>query len=1014
MALLGYEPLGAMKAWGSRGSGCELLEQPPPTAKPGTCVVRMAAVGLNPTDWKHVGNNLHYYTMTKATAENPVILGSEGSGVIESVSQGETKFQVGQKVWFMATRACAELVEVQNQHMAIAPTQMSMEEAGSTPLALLTAYQSMKDAGFSEPGSGKGKRILVHAGAGGVGHFALQLAKIYQFDEIVTTCSSANADFVKSMGATSMEDFVTKFANAKFDVVFDPVGGEPVGCCCAASNALAQYTPRSRKVTKVGGTVIGIITGTSLQGPCGVVPALCCSCLPALFAIGWILQTCRLAPCQESAALRALRDCCCLLTDLFEQAGREVPRQPLETRAEVPLEEAPAPGEVKTEESKEPAEAAGEARREDREGEEPKVSKKEKKDKKDKKKDHKRDKRREAEPGDGSPVKKESKERKKHRAEEPHKEEIDEEEGEEEAEAEDEEARATGSVPDRRPLGPEELQERVDTWVTRNPGAFELATLPARSAASRDGGEPEAPDRSRRPPEPDHPPPGDHGRRGGDEEIPRRRAPAPKKNKGQKHYQRGAEPERSVQDLWLAGREVEACKVPPLELGEGVRVAMDSAVYYHQECKVAGTIQGLEVREGEASLRLTLMGTTHEGILKLQSGAPEMTFRVHLCPAGCNQEVSDTLLHARKIRLLKEVEKESGWVTNLQKVAALQGPDELAELRRREAELGLAGLPGGPAPCVEPGEDKKKKKKKQKKDKKEEKAKPKEKKPRAEEEISSSSESVKLDGSRAKAAAKKQPMSLFSGTGLDPREKVRRKVSKKARRALTRKGKKEDSSRSSRSSSSSVTSLAEEGDESVFQQSSKVRMVAIGYPGALATQALAQMRSNLLLEIGAEDRPGSLRACAVSYFRQQLARKATGPAQRELLTIAASVDQLLNGNAAGAMDILLQRLKSCESSLMGTHWSVSQRLEVVPQENTQLTPLPEMGVARKDVYEESRLKWLTAQPDGRGGQSSTKGGNKGKTDYKEGGKGGKDRRGGKGPQTKGDAGKKKEEGAGKT
>eukprot|EP00435_Cladocopium_sp_Y103_P056442 s184_g19.t1 len=303
MALLGYEPLGqhftalfqslgalgAMKAWGSRGSGCELLEQPPPTAKPGTCVVRMAAVGLNPTDWKHVGNNLHYYTMTKATAENPVILGSEGSGVIESVSQGETKFQVGQKVWFMATRACAELVEVQNQHMAIAPTQMSMEEAGSTPLALLTAYQSMKDAGFSEPGSGKGKRILVHAGAGGVGHFALQLAKIYQFDEIVTTCSSANADFVKSMGATSMvdyrnEDFVTKFANAKFDVVFDPVGGEPVGCCCAASNALAQYTPRSRKVTKVGGTVIGIITGTSLQGPCGVVPALCCSCLPALFA----------------------------------------------------------------------------------------------------------------------------------------------------------------------------------------------------------------------------------------------------------------------------------------------------------------------------------------------------------------------------------------------------------------------------------------------------------------------------------------------------------------------------------------------------------------------------------------------------------------------------------------------------------------------------------------------------------------------------------------------------------
>lgn len=279
-----------MKAWGSRGSGCEVLERPlPDVPAPGSCVVRMAAVGLNPTDWKHVGNNMHYLTMTKATPENPVVLGCEGAGIIESVSQGETKFKVGQKVWFMATKACAELVEVLNDHMAIAPTQMSLEEAGSTPLALLTAYQSMKDAGFSEPGSGKGKRILVHAGAGGVGHFALQLAKIYQFDEIVTSCSSANADFVKSLGATSVvdyrnEDFVTKFANAKFDVAFDPVGGEPVGCCCAASNALAQYTPRSRKVTKSGGTVIGIITGTSLQGPCGILPALCCSCLPALCA----------------------------------------------------------------------------------------------------------------------------------------------------------------------------------------------------------------------------------------------------------------------------------------------------------------------------------------------------------------------------------------------------------------------------------------------------------------------------------------------------------------------------------------------------------------------------------------------------------------------------------------------------------------------------------------------------------------------------------------------------------
>ncbi|CAE7349800.1 unnamed protein product [Symbiodinium natans] len=125
--------------------------------------------------------------------------------------------------------------------MAPAPEQMSMEEAGSTPLALLTAYQSMKDAGYSQPGCGRGQRILVHAGAGGVGHLALQLAKIYEFEEIVTTCSAANEEFVKSLGATTIvdyktEDFVTKYANNKFDLVVDPVGGDPIGCCCAAQS----------------------------------------------------------------------------------------------------------------------------------------------------------------------------------------------------------------------------------------------------------------------------------------------------------------------------------------------------------------------------------------------------------------------------------------------------------------------------------------------------------------------------------------------------------------------------------------------------------------------------------------------------------------------------------------------------------------------------------------------------------------------------------------------------------
>jgi hypothetical protein len=189
----------------------------------------------------------------------------------------------------------------------------------------------------------------------------------------------------------------------------------------------------------------------------------------------------------------------------------------------------------------------------------------------------------------------------------------------------------------------------------------------------------------------------------------------------------------------------------------------------------------------------------------------------------------------------------------------------------------------------------------------------------------SSSESLdaRLDGTMAKQACKKDPNALYKGTGLDSREKVRRRVARRARRAMRKKSKKGSSSEDSGSSGTSRRSVGLGEDETVFQQASKVKLVATGFPGTLACQALSQMRSVLLSEIGTEDRPGTLKACALAYFRQQLSRKASGPAQRELLSIATAVDMMLNGNAAGALDVLIQRFKSCETMLAGCHWTVA-------------------------------------------------------------------------------------------
>mmetsp|Transcript_129996 Transcript_129996/g.417313 ORF Transcript_129996/g.417313 Transcript_129996/m.417313 type:complete len:403 (-) Transcript_129996:32-1240(-) len=274
---------------------CEVVKTALPTPGQGQCLVRVAAAGLNPTDWKHVQQGMHYYSTTKASDAKPVCVGCEGSGVVERAEDG-CEFKVGDQVWFLLDKmaspgnvgSLAEYACVHPKTMARVPAQMTMEQAASAPLALLTAYQALKGAGLSTEGCAKGKSILIHAGAGGVGHFAIQLARVYEFERIATTCSAENSDFVRSMGATEVldyktKDFVEAYSSVPFDVVLDAVGGEPTCCCCGGRNSLAGYLARSRQVTKRSGWTVGVLTGATLSGaPCGQLGAICCSCLPGL------------------------------------------------------------------------------------------------------------------------------------------------------------------------------------------------------------------------------------------------------------------------------------------------------------------------------------------------------------------------------------------------------------------------------------------------------------------------------------------------------------------------------------------------------------------------------------------------------------------------------------------------------------------------------------------------------------------------------------------------------------
>ena len=446
---------------------------------------------------------------------------------------------------------------------------------------------------------------------------------------------------------------------------------------------------------------------------------------------------------------------------------------------------------------------------------------------------------------------------------------------------------------------------------------------------------------------------------------------------------------------WDAGHTVRGGDMSLDWLRGETGLVVEEARYFHRTCKVAGAVVGTLYSGNHVEVRLKPTGTTDEGILKLQSGQPRLELRVLLCNPACNhEETAEDLVHGLRIRKQRPADGEEPWVNNLEKVAGLEGPDELERLRTEMEERRKAA--DAPRTGAEPKKEKGKKEKKEKKKKKEKERK----------KSSTSGDSVSgvaaLDGTKARQASQKKPKALFAGTGLDPLDKVRSRALQLAKRYVKKKGKKASSDSDSTSGSSQGARLEEES-ETIFQQAARVRGIADAYPGVLANQALGQMRANLLQTLGEAEGVNTLPVVAVQYYRQVLQKKSSGPMSRELLTLCAASDLLARGKAAQCLDLLLQRVKSAESTLSGTHWSVAQKLELLPSEQSSLTDAAEMREAQRIAFEESKTRWMSSLPEGRPLGSQKGGGKKGsgKEDYRRGADG---KKGGKGQ------GKKRENG----
>jgi NADPH:quinone reductase-like Zn-dependent oxidoreductase len=219
------------------------VQLPPPAPLKDQVLVRICAAGINPLDAK-----IRAGTATHAKQPLPAVLGVDMSGIVEAVGPDVTAFRGGDEVYGMVggvgglQGTLAQYIVVNADLLALKPNSLTMREAAALPLIAITAWQGLVEQARVR----KGQRVLIHAGAGGVGHIAVQLAKSFGAD-VFATVSPEKEHIVRGLGAISIdyhslstEEYVTLHTEGHgFDIVYDTVGGATID---AAFEAIKPYT----------------------------------------------------------------------------------------------------------------------------------------------------------------------------------------------------------------------------------------------------------------------------------------------------------------------------------------------------------------------------------------------------------------------------------------------------------------------------------------------------------------------------------------------------------------------------------------------------------------------------------------------------------------------------------------------------------------------------------------------------------------------------------------------------
>ena len=225
-------------------SAFEAREVAKPPCKKDGVLVRVHAVSLNAADVFFMrGNPVFTRLIVGFPKPRDFIPGHDAAGIVEAVGNEVKRFQPGDEVYGSFNHTCAEYACASHTALELKPANLSMEQAAAVPTAAIAALQGIRDAGKVKPG----QKVLINGASGGVGPFAVQIAKAYGA-EVTGVCSTRNVDMVQSIGADHVIDYTqedfTK-GKARYDIILDNVANHPLAACRRVLTPAGLHIPNS-------------------------------------------------------------------------------------------------------------------------------------------------------------------------------------------------------------------------------------------------------------------------------------------------------------------------------------------------------------------------------------------------------------------------------------------------------------------------------------------------------------------------------------------------------------------------------------------------------------------------------------------------------------------------------------------------------------------------------------------------------------------------------------------------